>query len=210
MDMDSCATLLLPSGSRPRRSAWYRPRPMAEDDAALVRHIASSGVIARDAEVDLCRRYGPRALLYGLRHLRDADQARELAQSVLLALLLAVRQGRVMEPEHLDRFMLGTCRNVASRMRENAIRTQSTDLDALDLPVEIPEPETLDLRALTRCLGGLDPRARVVVHLSFHEERSAEEIAQRLETTAGNVRVLRHRAVARLRRCLDGRVEESR
>jgi len=49
-----------------------------------------------------------------------------------------------------------------------------------------------------------------VVHLSFHEERSAEEIAQRLETTAGNVRVLRHRAVARLRRCLDGRVEESR
>jgi len=207
--MDSCVALPLLSESRPR-TAWYRPRPMAEDDAELVRHIANSGEIAREAEQSLCRRYGPRALLYGLRHLRDADQARELAQSVLLALLLAVRHGRVAEPEHLDRFVLGTCRNVAARMREHAARAAPTELAELDVAIEVPEPETVDLRALTRCLAGIDARARVVVHLSFHEERSAEEIAQRLGTTAGNVRVLRHRAVARLRRCLDGRAEESR
>jgi len=208
--MGCSAALQLPSGSRSRRSAWYRPRPMAEDDAALVRHIASSGRTAREAEQDLCRRYTPRALLYGLRHLRDPDQARELAQSVLLAVLIAVRQGRVTEPDHLDRFVLGTCRNVAMRMRDHAKRAEPTEVAALDVAIEVPEPETVDLRSLTRCLAGLDSRARVVVHLSFHEERSAEEIAQRLGTTAGNVRVLRHRAVARLRRCLDGRAEESR
>ena len=128
----------------------------------------------------------------------------------LLALLLAVRQRRVAEPEHLDRFVLGTCRNVAARMREHAARAAPTELAELDVAMEVPEPETVDLRALTRCLASIDARARVVVHLSFHEERSAEEIAQRLGTTAGNVRLLRHRAVARLRRCLDGRAEESR
>jgi RNA polymerase sigma-70 factor, ECF subfamily len=183
---------------------------MAEDDAELVQHIGRSSELAREAEQSLCRRYGPRALLYGLRHLRDADQARELAQSVLLALLVAVRERRVTEPEHLDRFVLGTCRNVAMRMREQAMRAVPTELAGLDVAMEIPELETVDLRALTRCLAGIDARARVVVHLSFHEERSAEEIAQRLGTTAGNVRVLRHRAVARLRRCLDGGAEEPR
>jgi len=183
---------------------------MAEDDAELVRQIANSGEFAREAEQTLCRRYGPRALLYGLRHLRDADHARELAQSVLLALLLAVRQGRVAEPDHLDRFVLGTCRNVAIRMREHAMRAEPTELAELDVAMEVPEPEVVDLRALSRCLASIDARARVVVHLSFHEQRTAEEIAQRLGTTAGNVRVLRHRAVARLRRCLDGQAGDSR
>jgi RNA polymerase sigma-70 factor (ECF subfamily) len=42
------------------------------------------------------------------------------------------------------------------------------------------------------------------VSLTFFEDRSAEEIAETLATTAGHVRVLRHRAIASLRRCLDG------
>jgi RNA polymerase sigma-70 factor (ECF subfamily) len=183
---------------------------MAEDDAELVRRIADSGEAAREAERRLCRRYGPRALLYGLRHLREADQARELAQSVLLAVLLAVRNRRVAEPEHLDRFVLGTCRHLAARMREHVARATPTELAELDVAVEVPEPVTVDLPALTRCLAALDARARLVVQLSFYEERSAEEIAERLGTTAGNARVLRHRAVARLRRCLDGGAGESR
>jgi RNA polymerase sigma-70 factor (ECF subfamily) len=63
--------------------------------------------------------------------------------------------------------------------------------------------ELVDVGALLRCLGGLDSRARRVVTLSFNEERPAEEVAGALGTSAGNVRVIRHRAVAALRRCLD-------
>jgi DNA-directed RNA polymerase specialized sigma24 family protein len=37
------------------------------------------------------------------------------------------------------------------------------------------------------------------------EERSTEEIASRLAMQPGNVRVLRHRALAAVRRCLDAR-----
>jgi hypothetical protein len=40
--------------------------------------------------------------------------------------------------------------------------------------------------------------------LSFTEERTAPEIAAELSLTEGNVRVIRHRALLRLRACLEG------
>jgi RNA polymerase sigma-70 factor, ECF subfamily len=38
--------------------------------------------------------------------------------------------------------------------------------------------------------------------MSFWEERAAEQIGERLGLSAGNVRVIRHRALALLARCL--------
>ena len=52
-------------------------------------------------------------------------------------------------------------------------------------------------------MGTLDDRARRVVMLSFNDERPADEIAALLAISAVNVRVLRHRSIAALRRCLD-------
>ena len=122
----------------------------------------------------------------------------------MLAVIEAVRAGRVEDPERLDRFVLGTCRNVASRMRADDARAPATDPATLDLYAGVaPNTELVDMGALYKCFRGLDPRGRTVVHLSFNEEKSAEEIAAIVETTAGNVRVLRHRAVAALRQCLD-------
>ena len=77
-------------------------------------------------------------------------------------------------------------------------------------PHELPELEALlatsearvDVEALLRCLSGLETRAQTVIHLSFYRDKQADEIASVLETTAGNVRVLRHRAIAQLRDCL--------
>jgi RNA polymerase sigma-70 factor (ECF subfamily) len=65
----------------------------------------------------------------------------------------------------------------------------------------------IDVTAMHRCLVGLDVRARSVLHLSFIREKPVDDIARALETTPGNVRVLRHRALAQLRRCLDGETE---
>jgi RNA polymerase sigma-70 factor, ECF subfamily len=202
--MRSSTASQTPSAPRRALASCYLPRAMPEDDAQLVRRIAGAPGRARDAEEELCRRFGPRARLYGLRHLRDEDLARELAQSVLLGVLVAVRQGRVTEPEHIDRFVLGTCRNVAGRMRETGARMTLVESKDLDTVAVIPELDAVDTGPLVRCLAALGERARLVVQLSFHAERSTEEIAAKLETTVGNVRVLRHRAVAQLRGCLDG------
>jgi RNA polymerase sigma-70 factor (ECF subfamily) len=166
-------------------------------DADLVRHIVDG---ERGAEAELYRRFAPRARLYGLRHLRDAEQARDLMQMVMLAVLVATRAGRVQDPARIDRFVLGTCRNVASRIREGDARNEGA---AGLAEFAAPEDEHVDLGALMRCLGKLEERARLVVTLSFHEGQASDSVAATLGTTAGNVRVLRHRAVAALRRCLD-------
>jgi RNA polymerase sigma-70 factor (ECF subfamily) len=170
-------------------------------DAEVVRDIAAGSPAA---EAELCRRYASRARLYGLRHLRDEERARDLMQGALLRVLEAARAGRIEEPDKLERFVLGTCRFVALQMRERDGRARPVpDEQLAAIPVDAPEPT--DRGALVRCVGGLDERSRRVVMLSFQEERSADEIAVLLATTAGNVRVLRHRAVAALRRCLEAR-----
>jgi RNA polymerase sigma-70 factor, ECF subfamily len=174
----------------------------ARESGRLVRRIVARAEDAGEAEAELCRRYAPRAYLYGRRHLRDDERARDLAQSVMLVVIEAVRAGRVEDPERIDRFMLGTCRNVALRMRDVEARAVPTDAAELDAIASV-ENEPIDIGGLYHCLAELDARDRAVVYLSFTEERSAEEISVVLQTTAGNIRVLRHRAVAQLRRCMD-------
>lgn len=192
----------------PRVLAFAPAMDDRDDDARLLRDIASSGAGARDAEATLCRRFGRRAQLYGRKHLRDADRAVDLAQAVMLAVLEAARAGRIEDPLRLDRFVLGTCRNIALRMREVDARAQPIDQAALESIAALPPTlETVEVGALYRCLRGLDPRGRTVIQLSFNEELSTEAIAVIVETTAGNVRVLRHRALTRLRQCLDDHKE---
>ena len=61
----------------------------------------------------------------------------------------------------------------------------------------------LDLDQLTRCLERLSERERTVVVLSFYAERGSVEIATELGLSPANVRVVRHRALARLRGCME-------
>ena len=176
----------------------------AAENAELVRRIASRAHDASDAEKELCRRFAPRARLYGKKHLRTDEGARDLAQTAMLAVLEAARAGRIEEAHRLDRFVLGTCRNIASNMRRTDARAQPTEPSALEgLAVAAPPADRVDIGALYKCFRALDARGRTVVRLSFNEEKSAEQIAVLVETTSGNVRVLRHRALAQLRRCLD-------
>ncbi|MFT3926646.1 MAG: sigma-70 family RNA polymerase sigma factor [Myxococcales bacterium] len=193
-------------------------------DEELVRHIGARdtghAAAARAAEAELCARYATRIRLYGLKHLRERGLAEDLVQLVLLRVLEAARRGSIEQHDKLERFVLGTCRLTAQRMRARAQREQPgllSDDDAGyarghagfaggNLPEElVVKPfAMLDTAALMRCLAALELRARQVVMLSFQEERSAEEIATTLTLSAGNVRVLRHRALHALRQCLDG------
>jgi RNA polymerase sigma-70 factor (ECF subfamily) len=171
-------------------------------DAELARRIAGP---ARDAaaEAELARRFAPRIRLYGLKHLRDEERARDLVQSVLLSVLESVRMGKLDDPELVDRFVLGTARNLALRAGRTEQRARSIEDADLDRVAVLPATDALDAAALEPCLEALDARGRAVLYLTFNREKSAEEIARALDTTAGNVRVLRHRAVAQLRGCLE-------
>jgi len=74
---------------------------------------------------------------------------------------------------------------------------------------EAPEPLALDPDRLAACLDALPERERSVVVLSFFAEKGSDELGAELSLSPGNVRVIRHRALARLRRCM-GAEEDGR
>jgi RNA polymerase sigma-70 factor (ECF subfamily) len=174
-----------------------------ETDADLALRVAAGDP---EAEAELFRRLGPRVRLYGLRHLRDPAAADDLVQDVMLLTFDGLREGRVREPDRLASYVLGTCRRVvAGRWREGQRRQRILERHRHELVPGPSEPEAaLDLDRLAACLAGVSERERTVLVLTFHSDRSADEIAAELGMSAGNVRVVRHRALARLRDCMEG------
>jgi RNA polymerase sigma-70 factor (ECF subfamily) len=61
----------------------------------------------------------------------------------------------------------------------------------------------VDGARLQGCLQALGEREQAIVMMTFQQDRSAETIAEALGLTAGNVRVLRHRTLARLHACIE-------
>ena len=188
------------------------PRLAGLDDGALARRVAEAGRAPDSAaEAELYRRLAPRVRLYGLRHLRDRQAAADLAQQVLLMTLERLRAGEVREPEKIASFVLGASRMTVIEMRRGTRRREAlleTWGDAAEA-FEAPEPLVLDPDRLAGCLGALSERERSVVVLTFFADKPADEVGAELAISAGNVRVIRHRALARLRGCLgvgeDGR-----
>jgi len=177
----------------------------ALDDAALARRIAEAGSAPDSAaETELYRRLAPRVRLYGLRHLRDWQAAADLVQHVLLMTLERLREGKVREPEKIASFVLGTCRMTVLEIRRGTRRREAL-LETWGGAAEAfasPEPLVLDPDRLAGCLEALSERERSVVVLSFFAEKPAEEVGAELAISGGNVRVIRHRAIARLRECM--------
>ena len=62
--------------------------------------------------------------------------------------------------------------------------------------------EPLDSAQLNDCLQRLPERERSVVVLTFYQEESSEGVAATLGLTSANARVIRHRALGRLRDCM--------
>lgn len=178
----------------------------ALEDGALARRIAEAGAAVPDsaAETELYRRLAPRVRLYGLRHLRDRQAAADLVQQVLLMTLERLRAGKVREPERIASFVFGACRMTVLEIRRGAKRrdelleTWSDVSEAYDAP----EPLTLAPDRLAGCLAALSERERSVVALTFFADKAADEVGVELAISAGNVRVIRHRALARLRACM--------
>jgi RNA polymerase sigma-70 factor (ECF subfamily) len=54
------------------------------------------------------------------------------------------------------------------------------------------------------CLDRLPERERAVLVMSFYDDQPSETVGERLGLSAGNVRVIRHRGIDKLRRCVDG------
>lgn len=186
----------------------YRQRRMISGligatDGDLARAIAAGAETAGAAETELYGRFAPRVRLYGLRHLRDEDAARDLVQQVLLLTIQKLRDGAVRDMDMIASFILGASRMLAVNLKRRDRRREAL-LEAfpIDHPTVSAAPAGLDEQELEGCLSTLAERERTVVLLTFYGDRSSQEIAQTLGTSEGNVRVIRSRAIVRLRACM--------
>lgn len=158
-----------------------------------------------EAEAELCRRLAPRVRLYGLRHLRSDAAAADLMQQVMLMMIERLRNGALREPERLVSFVFGICRMVVLDLRRGHARRErllETYGDAL-LPPEAP-PLDLDNKRLAYCLANLSERERTILLLTFYDDMPAESLASDLKLSTANIRVIRHRGLERLRKCVTG------
>jgi len=156
-----------------------------------------------DEESELVRTYARRAWLYGLRHLGDEQAASDLMQQVLTLVIENLRAGKVRDRDQLGSYVLGTCRLVVldikrGERRRGALLAQfGGDLASSAAPAPL-----LDGDRLRHCLEALSERERAVVVMTFYADWNADEIARELSMSGPNVRVVRHRAVARLQACM--------
>ena len=177
-------------------------------EAALARRIVEAGPGGdAAAEASLYRLLAPRVRLYGRRHLRDDDAADDLMQQVLLMTIEKLRAGELREPGRIASFVFGVCRMVTLEMRRGARRREALlEEHAGELGIaDISVPPRLDEARVAACMKGLSARERSVLVFSFYEDEPAERVGEMLGLAAGNVRVIRHRALQRLRDCVMGK-----
>lgn len=181
------------------------PKARDASDGELARAIAARAGESESAEGELYRRFAPRVRLYGLRHLRDEESARDLVQQVMMLTIEKLRRGDVRDPDQIASFVLGTSRTMAIAVRRKDMRHERLRDRFLVAPTAYAAPDAgamLDLDRLEQCLAQLADRERSVVWLTFYAESPASSVAADIGVSEGNVRVIRHRALARLRACV--------
>ena len=101
--------------------------------------------------------------------------------------------------------MFGVCRMSVLELRRGGLRRERLlERYGEDLaPAAAPEP-LFDLERVAGCLEKLPQRERSVLLMTFYEDKPADEVGAELGLSAGNVRVIRHRGLARLRECVAG------
>ena len=179
----------------------------AVSDESLARRIAGGPPGSTGAEeAELYCRFLPRVRLYARRHLRNDAAADDLVQDVLVRTIERLRAGEVRRPEEIGSFILGTSRMMAHAERRIAQRREGLFARFTETPVETAPAflAALDTPRVAACLQALAERDRLVVLLTFYAERDAPHIAEDLGVSPGAIRVIRHRAMARLRDCVLG------
>jgi RNA polymerase sigma factor (sigma-70 family) len=147
-----------------------------------------------------------------LGRISDVEQAREITQDVLMAVVAALREGRLRETERLGAYVHGVARNLANnhlRARSRAPEWVELTEDAVWLDAE-EEAEMADRqRRLRAAVGTLDPLDRRFLTLCVVEGHSSFEAATLLGITAEAVRTRKSRALKRLMHRLETKPSHS-
>jgi RNA polymerase sigma-70 factor, ECF subfamily len=169
-----------------------RPHVTEEAGADALARSARGGDL--EAFELLVRKYQRRVYALAYQHLRDPDEAQDLAQEVFVRLYRGLERydaGRPFEP-----WFWRLAGNVAASYRRRRPAAP------VDLPVTAPADEHEDTLPLERALADLNDELRLPVLLHYYLDLPLEEIAAALGLSLSAVKSRLHRARAILRRVL--------
>jgi RNA polymerase sigma-70 factor, ECF subfamily len=214
------------------------PRPITEhDDQQLVAALLAGDEQAFAALVDL---HGPALLRVAMAYVPSRAVAEEVVQETWIAVMRGIEgfEGRSSLKTWIFRILTNVALRGGSRERRSvpfaALAAQDPEAPAVDpdrflpadhelfpghwvvAPARWSTPEEGLLSAETRAvivaaIDELPPAQRTVIALRDIEGWSSEEVCAALEISAGNQRILLHRARARVRAAIEeyfGAVEE--
>ena len=152
--------------------------------------------------------YSPAIYAYAMRLLGDVDQAEDCVAETFSRFLNALHNGGGPQ-DFLKAYLYRVAHNwITDRFRHSRPETpldQEIELSAN----EEDEPhatvaDELEKQELRAALALLTPEQRQVVTLKYLENLDNAEIAQAMQKPVGAIKSLQHRALATLRRILDG------
>ncbi len=131
----------------------------------------------------------------------DLEAARDLSQDVMLAILRALREGKVRNNNSLSAFVRGTALNLANKHIQT-VQQKRRRILVPDDPTPADPEEVLEfherLRLVQREVRRLDSTDRAILDLTFEKGLSPAEIGDRLGLAPEFVRVRKSRAVHRI------------
>ncbi len=150
------------------------------------------------AEEEFAYLFGSRIAALVLARTADREAARDLTQEVLLAVVIAVRNGHLREGDRLAGFVYGTARNLTNNyLRGRSRMPREHPIDAALSLANASEPfeDSERMVLVRRALDALDPMDRRILLLTLLEGLKPGQIAARLGLTSEVVRARKSRAL---------------
>ena len=163
------------------------------------------------AEAALYEKYAARVYYLALSELRAPADAEDVRAETFLRVIPAIRAGRLRSPEALASFILGTAANVIRELARKGRRAEPVSDQELEQlrRAESPPPDADTRRAIEQVIGRLKPREQAFLRMYYYEERSKEEISERLGIKEDRMRLIKSRALKSFREIYERLMKKS-
>jgi RNA polymerase sigma factor (sigma-70 family) len=172
-------------------------RTIRDSRTALNASQIKDGLLSSDPETFryLYKTFGSMIVGYVLKNNGTQQDAREMVQTVLMELWLAVREGRYDEQGKLERYLYiltaNTWRDELRRRKVRRVEPLDTRLhDSMEEEDSIARAVVKDrqLEALQHCMGLLGEPCREIIRLYHLESVSLQDVAECLQYDYNNLR----------------------
>jgi RNA polymerase sigma-70 factor, ECF subfamily len=181
-----------------RATARTRDLPTPHQQRTLAERIRAG---ERSAEDELVHVFQDRIAFLVRMRTHDSGAAPDLTQEVMLAVVLALRDGQLREADRLAAFVYGTARNVINNYLRTRSRLPKEDL-IHDQHHPVAPSDSLEnaerSAVVRRALTSLDSTDRKILLLTLVNGLKPGEIATRIGLTSDVVRARKSRALKKM------------